>query len=116
MKMATADVVFPSIFSDAERGSGISQPRSPIREPRRMERIRGFLEKFLSTSRQPFQREVESSLRSSRTVIHIPTLRGEIEATARIERCSASDVGMAKVMKGIPKNATLPKTVLTMSR
>ena len=43
-------------------------------------------------------------------------LTGEIETTDNIARCSPWSVGKANIIKGIPKKAVLPKTVLKMSR
>lgn len=44
------------------------------------------------------------------------TITVEMVAEANVARCSASLVGKANMIKGMPKKARLPKIVLMISR
>lgn len=116
MKIATVEVVFPSMCKKVDRRRGISSFIRASEKPARIDRISGFFENFLKTRLNPCQIVPVSSLYSSSVVMDMATPTGPMEDTDNTARCSACFVGKAKVINGRPKKATLPKTVLTINK
>lgn len=114
--MATVEVVPPSICKDVDIGEGIFIPIPENRIPNKIEVIKGFFESFLITLFNPSHIAPFLSLYSSKIVMEIVTLTIAIEAADKVAKCSPSLVGKANVIKGMPKKAKLPKTVLRTSR
>jgi hypothetical protein len=83
--------------------------------PAKIDMISGFFTSLLATSFNAVRSLVCPNLYNSRVKIEIDTLKIEIETVARVATDSPSS-GKAKVMKGMPKKAKLPKIVLKMSR
>ncbi len=54
MKMATVEVVPPSMCSDVEIGAGISSRRRESTTPDAIDKINGFLESLFRTRFNPF--------------------------------------------------------------
>jgi len=109
-------VVPPNICKEVDIGEGIPTPIRDSRIPDKIDIIKGFLENLFKTCFNPCRIVGFSSLYNSRTVIEIVTLTIAIVAADNVARCSPCIVGKANVMKGMPKKARLPKTVLRISR
>jgi hypothetical protein len=116
MKRATAEVVLLSILREDDNGGGSDIPPRESRIPIRIEMIKGFLENLLITFFNPVQIVGSSSLESSRTVMEIATLIGEIEADDRVARSVPNSEGNANVMNGIPKKDKLPKALQRINK
>ena len=115
MKMATVEVVLPSMCKGCDIGAGISILMSENRIPQKIDSISGFFESLFATSFNPV-RTLECCRRyNSRVVIEAVTLTMDIDAAANVAKGSPV-AGKANVMKGMPKKAKLPKIVLRTSR
>lgn len=113
--MATVEVVLPSMCSGCAIGVGISILTSENKIPKKIERISGFFESLFATSFDPVSNSDCWSRYNSKAVIEAVTLTTEIDAAANVATGSPVP-GKANVMKGIPKNAKLPKIVLRTTR
>jgi len=116
MKMATVEVVFPSICNVVCKGDGITSPDTEIIIPHRIENIRGFLANLFRTTTRFCHLRFCSSLYVSRNIRAVETPTTLIKEADRIARCSPSAVGKANITKGMPKNPKLPNTVLRVKR
>ena len=114
--MATVAVVFPSICKAVDRGEGIFIFVRDSTMPDKIDIISGFFENRFKTFFNPFPTGDFSSLYNSRTVIAIVTLTIEMKDEDSTAKCSPYSVGKANIIKGIPKKARLPKTVLKIKR
>jgi len=113
--MATVEVVPPSICNEVEIGTGISTPIRENRAPKRIARIKGFLDSLIATFFILSHFWDFSRLYNSKIVRDAVTLNMAIKAAEIVANRSPS-VGKANVMKGMPKKATLPKMVLKIKR
>jgi len=115
IKMATVEVVLPSMCRGCDIGVGISILMSENRMPEKIDRISGFFESLFATSFNPVSILDCWRRYNSRVVIEAVTLTIDIDAAANVAKGSPVP-GKANVMKGIPKKAKLPKIVLRTSR
>jgi len=115
IKIATVEVVLPSMRRGCDIGDGISILMSENRIPEKIDRTSGFFESLFATSFNPVSILDCWSRYNSRVVIEVVTLTIEIDAAANVATRSPVP-GKANVMKGIPKKAKLPKIVLRTSR
>ena len=114
--MATADVVPPSICKKVEAGEGISNPTTEIRIPTAIEMIKGFFTSLVATCFNPSIFGDSPRRYNSRIVMETAIATMPMVAAANVANCSVCSEGKAKVTKGMPKNARLPKIVLKVSR
>jgi hypothetical protein len=115
MKMATTDVVFPSMCRGSETGVGMSNPTREKHTPARIDIIRGFLKSLAPTRFTPPHFVNPSSLYNSRKTSDIVTLTVAMKADDKVAKRSPTP-GKANVTKGIPKKAKLPNIVLKVRR
>jgi len=101
---------------EVEMGEGISNPLKDNRIPAKIDIISGFFESLFATRLTLFHIVDFSSLYNSRITIEIATLTKEMKDADIAARRSPSLVGKANIMKGMPKKAKLPKTVLRISK
>jgi len=116
MKTATAEVVPPNTCKEVDTGEGSSTPTTDIKIPTTIDKINGFLESLAATCLAPSHADASPSLYNSSTMMEVAIATIPMEAAANVAKCSLCSELKAKVMKGIPKKARLPKTVLKTSR
>ena len=116
MNTATADVVPPAMCKNVDTGEGICNPDTEIMIPTRIEIIRGFFASPLATCFSPSLLGDEPSRYNSRIVIDREIATMPIVAADKVAKRSVCTAGKAKVTKGIPKKARLPKIVLRVTR
>jgi len=115
MKIATVAVVLPSICKGVKKYSGILNLAKDKKTPKSMERIKGLRESFFTTVFMLALTEVFPKQYNSKTVIDTGTLTRDIVDADKVAKDSPSP-GKANIIKGIPKNTRLPKTVLKTTR
>jgi putative component of membrane protein insertase Oxa1/YidC/SpoIIIJ protein YidD len=116
MKIATVEVVFPSMCTVVCKGEGSVSPATDTMTPHRIDNIRGFLDSFFKTKVRFRHIRSCSSLYVSRNIRDVETLTTLMKEADKIARCSPSAVGKANITKGIPKNPKLPKIVVRVKR
>jgi len=116
IKIATAADVPPNICKAVDITAGIIMPIRDRKIPKITDRINGFFESLLKTYFTPSNFADFFSPRNSRIVISIGTTTTDIEAADNVANRSPSPIGKAKIIKGMPKKAKLPKIELKISK